>query len=174
MRCLSVDCTQRPAPGRRQNPPSFLGLQVCAQNSVKTQALTLLLLKLKLKSSILGSQKVLIQGLVHEWPAAVHRVMRWPDSRERHASRWCASRVSCPFQAHGAHLGTEVFCCCYSVPQSCLSVTPWTVARQAPPTSAVSQFSQIHVLRVSEIRSESPSNPSWKRSEQAHPACLQV
>lgn len=151
---LSMDCTPRPAPGRKRNPPPLLGLRVCAQNSDKTQAFTLLLFELKIKSSILGSQKVLIQGLVHEWPAAVDRVMRWPESLERSGLRWYQSHeCRAPSQAHGAPSGHLRYVVVIQPFSSCLFVIPRTVARQAFPTSTVlTEFSQIHVHWVSEMR----------------------
>ena len=151
---LSMDCTPRPAPGRKRKPPPLLGLRVCAQNSDKTQAFTLLLFELKIKSSILGSQKVLIQGLVHEWPAAVDRVMRWPESLERSGLRWYQSHeCRAPSQAHGAPSGHLRYVVVIQPFSSCLFVIPRTVARQAFPTSTVlTEFSQIHVHWVSEMR----------------------
>ena len=172
--CLSVDCTQRPASGRRQNPPSFLGLQVYAQNSVKTQALALLLLKLKRKSSILGSQKVLIQALVlqeHEQPAAADRVTRWPDSLNGAVHAGVSQERGAPFQARGAPFGHLSYVVISpSVVSLCDPVDCSTAG--SSDLRCLAEFSQIHVHGVSEIWNESPSNPSWKRSEQAHPASL--
>ena len=134
----------------------------------------LLLLKLKLKSSILGSQKMLIQGLVHEWPAAINRVMRWPDSRERHALGWCASRVSCPVSGLRCPTWALKFCCCcYSVPQSCLSLTPWPVARQTPPTSAVLQ-SFLRFMSLGSVRYRAKALqtlPGGGQSRHTRPVC---
>lgn len=173
MHCLNVDCTQRPASGRRQNPPSFLGLQVYAQKSVKTQALVLLLLKLKRKSSILGSQKVLIQGLVlqeHERPAAADRVTRWPDSLNGTVYAGVSHERGAPFQARGAPFGHLSYVISPSVVSLCDPVDCSTAG--SSDLRCLAEFSQIHVHGVSEIWNESRSNPSWKRSEQAHPASL--
>ena len=148
---LSMDCTPRPAPGRKCNPPPLLGLRVCAQNSDKAQAFTLLLFKLKIKSSILGSQKVLIQGLVHEWPAAVDRAMRWPESLEQSSLRWYWSHeCRAPSQAHGAPSGHLRYVVVIQ-PFSRVSVISRTVARQAFLTSAVLQ-SFLRFMSMGSVR----------------------